>query len=263
MNVDDRTKSDSIIKIGVIEWATGLPVSILAGQTTRVAPSRLQSQHPFEQFNLALHVGDAPNIVQAQRIELLKLLQPYGAKRLVWLEQTHSTQVYTVTEHTSFLPVNADAVITQHAGVACMIMTADCLPIILTDATGREVACIHAGWRGLLNGIIENTIAKMQCLPVYAWFGAAIGAASFEVGQEVYDLFVAHDVIARNAFSGLDNGKYLADIYLLAKQRLVKLGITAISGGMHCSYQQQDLYYSYRRQAKTGRMASFVMLCPH
>lgn len=242
--------------------ASGLPMGVLAGQTTRQAINPAwQSATPFDGFNLALHVGDDAYIVQQQRIELLKALQPHGAQRLVWLEQTHSTCVHEVTEHSQpFLPIHADAIITRQTGVACMIMTADCLPIVLSNADGSEVGCIHAGWRGLLNGIIENTVSAMQSPAVFAWLGAAIGATRFEVGAEVYNAFTQHNPAAASAFLAQGAGQYLADIYQLAGQRLQRLGVQHISGATQCSYQQTDLFYSYRHTPKTGRMGTFVMI---
>lgn len=251
------------MKEPIIDWASDLTPSVIAGQTTRHAPTELFSKPPFSQFNLALHVGDTSTTVQQQRIALLKLLQPVGAKRLVWLEQTHSTKVYVAKEHVGFLPVNADAVVTTQTGVACMIMTADCLPIILSDATGQEVACIHAGWRGLLNGIIENTLQNMQQPVTQAWFGAAIGATSFEVGQEVYAAFMQQNVNSESAFVPLNNTKYLAQIYQLARLRLAACGIAQVSGGEQDTFLNAKRYYSYRKQAQTGRMASFVMIRPN
>lgn len=242
--------------------ATGLPVQVLAGQTTRQGLNPLQqSASPYAGFNLALHVGDEAGMVQQQRIELLKALQPYGARRLVWLQQTHSTRVHEVTEQAMpFSAINADALITRQTGVACMIMTADCLPIVLSNADGTEVGCLHAGWRGLLNGMIENTVNAMQSPAVFAWFGAAIGPCSFEVGAEVFEAFTQHHPEAASAFTSHGTGKYLADIYQLARQRLQQLGLQHISGGAQCSYQQPARFYSYRQMAKTGRMATFVLL---
>ncbi|RYY80054.1 MAG: peptidoglycan editing factor PgeF [Moraxellaceae bacterium] len=242
--------------------ATGLPSGVLAGQTTRHPINPLsKSAAPFGDFNLALHVGDDAQTVQQQRIELLKALQPYGAKQLVWLEQTHSTHVHEVTEKSiSFSPIHADALITRQTGVACMIMTADCLPIVLSNADGSEVGCIHAGWRGLLGGIIENTVNAMQSPAVFAWLGAAIGAERFEVGAEVYGAFTQDNPAAASAFVAQGAGKYLADIYQLAGQRLQRLGVQHISGATQCSYQQSATFYSYRHTPKTGRMATFVMI---
>lgn len=238
----------------------GLPESVYAGQTTKNALGHTFSAKPFDDFNLALHVGDDPAQVQRNRMALLDQLKHDGAERLVWLEQTHTTKVHRVTDVVDLVAVNADAIITDQPNVACMIMTADCLPIVLSDEQGTEVACIHAGWRGLLNGVIESTVAEMKQAAHSAWLGAAIGPQAFEVGAEVLDLFVAHDSDAKQAFVALDNGKYLADIYQLARQRLAKLGVLSVSGGELCTYQQAELFYSYRREPKTGRMATFVML---
>lgn len=238
--------------------ATGLPSSIMAGQTIR-HPQGSACIGDYD-FNLALHVGDAPAQVEQRRIELLSQLQPYGVNRLVWLEQTHSTKVHYVTHQAEYTAANADALVTREQGVACMIMTADCLPIVLSDATGQEVACIHAGWRGLLNGVIENTVQAMQSQPALAWLGAAIGPNAFEVGREVFEQFTAYDAVAAEAFVAKDNGKYMADIYLLAKQRLQKLGVTQVTGGDACTYQQTEQFFSYRLHPKTGRMATFVVI---
>lgn len=247
--------------------ATGLPEGVIAGQTTRQfrlpSPDFQPSAAPYDGFNLALHVGDNPAQVQQQRLHVLQALQPLGAQRLEWLEQTHSTIAHRVTDQLHLQAVNADGVLTSEAGIGCMIMTADCLPIVLSDAAGKEVACIHAGWRGLLNGIIENTANAMQSAPVYAWLGAAISQPAFEVGAEVFDLFTAQDAEAAQAFiPGAVAGKYLADIYQLARLRLKKLGVSRVSGGEYCTYARDDLFYSYRRNAKTGRMATFVMIQP-
>ncbi len=246
--------------------AIGLPPRVIAGQTTRQPLTSLshggliKSPGPFDGFNLALHVGDDPALVHQQRMQLLQALQPFGAHRLAWLEQTHTTIAHRVGAQPCFFPANADAVVTDQTGVACMVMTADCLPIVLSDATGQEVACIHAGWRGLLNGVIENTVADMQSPPVFAWLGAAISQTAFEVGPEVFDLFIGHDDDASQAFIAASSSKYMADIYQLARLRLKKLGIEQVTGGEYCTYGQDDLFYSYRRQAKTGRMATFVMI---
>ena len=257
------THSVSRLPAGLIA-ATGLPDRVVAGQTTRQALNELlKSSVPFDGFNVALHVGDEQAVVHDQRIELLKTLRLFGAKRLVWLEQTHTTQVHQVGTQVEFAAVNADALITRQTGVACMIMTADCMPIILSNADGSEVACIHAGWRGLLNGIIENTINAMQTPAVSSWLGAAIGACHFEVGAEVYDAFTQQNPAAATAFQRQANQKYLADLYLLAKIRLVQCKVPHISGGEACTYQQSSQFYSYRRHARTGRMAAFVMIQPN
>lgn len=223
----------------------------------------------FDSFNLALHVGDDVRQVQSKRIQLLAALQPYGVERLVWLNQTHSTAVVTVDASLHADLVDADALISMQRGVGLVIMTADCLPIVLTDATGQAVACLHAGWRGLADGIIEATVARMQAetiqverpiKPTHAWLGAAIGATAFEVGAEVREQFVAHAASAEIAFTAQPNGKYLTDLYQLARLRLHALGITTIQGGDQCTVGSPELFYSYRRDKVTGRMATVAFL---
>lgn len=251
--------------------ATGLPPSVLALQTTRQHPLNLAAPHlgqpvtPFDHFNLALHVGDDRAAVLANRIALLRSLlhkqQPYAVQQLVWLNQTHSTRVHRAGHALSLEPVEADAVLTDCVGVAAIVMTADCLPIVLSDANGAEVAAIHAGWRGLLHGVIEASVAAMQHKPTHAWLGAAIGAGCFEVGAEVKAAFVQHDPQAASAF--VPHGeRFLADIYGLARQRLAALGIVAVQGGEHCTVLQSAQFYSYRREAKTGRMATLAVRLP-
>lgn len=220
----------------------------------------------FDSFNLALHVGDDIKAVQANRIGLLQVLQPYAVERLVWLNQTHSTNVVRVDTTLQNDLVDADALITTQRGVGLVIMTADCLPIMLTDANGQVVACLHAGWRGLADGIIEATIAQMraetQVSPTHAWLGAAIGATAFEVGSEVRDQFMSYSSAAAAAFVLQPNGRYLADLYLLARLRLQGLGVIEISGGDRCTVSEPALFYSYRRDCVTGRMATVAFLMP-
>ncbi|MFZ3192622.1 MAG: peptidoglycan editing factor PgeF [Moraxellaceae bacterium] len=218
----------------------------------------------FDSFNLALHVGDDARQVQAKRMQLLAALQPYGVERLVWLNQTHSTTVVTVDASLHADLVDADALISMQRGVGLVIMTADCLPVVLTDVTGQAVACLHAGWRGLVDGVIEKTVAQMQSQaqvkPTHAWLGAAIGATAFEVGAEVREQFVLHAVEAAAAFVLQANGQYLADLYQLARLRLHALGITTIQGGDQCTVGSPELFYSYRRDKVTGRMATVAFL---
>lgn len=179
----------------------------------------------------------------------------------VWLNQTHSaTAIEALPEH---LKLTADASYTNQLNRVCVVLTADCLPILLCNASATKVAAIHAGWRGLAAGIIENTIAQIgdpheQWM---AWLGPAIGPHCFEVGNDVWQAFVSHHPIAATAFKPKSHDKWLANLYHLAKQRLQALGITNIYGGEYCTYTQQDLFYSYRRdQGKTGRMATMIWI---
>jgi polyphenol oxidase len=219
------------------------------------------SQTPFDQFNLAAHVGDNNEHVQANRARLKDQLALVNEP--IWIEQTHSTSVVNAT------PENrnreADASYSDQPQQICVVLTADCLPILVCDTEGTHVAAIHAGWRGLLNGIIENTLAA---LPIPAnellvWLGPAISAANYEVGEEVRDAFVNHSPDAQGAFAPSPNQRWLADLYALAKIRLLKQGISHIYGGNLCTYADPLRFYSYRRDgAKTGRMASLIWIDP-
>lgn len=241
--------------------AKGFPESVLAGQTLRRMAGLCQP--PYDMFNLALHVGDDPAVVHANRMKLLELLAPFGCERLVWLNQVHGTRVFRVTSEINSTVPDADALVTNQVGVGCVIMTADCLPVVLSNAAGTEVACAHAGWRGLLSGVIEATADAMREPPTFAWLGAAIGAEAFEVGPEVRDQFVQEDPASASAFAEQPNGKDKADLYQLARQRLMRIGVERVSGGEHCTVSNQQDFFSYRRDGHTGRMATVVMIRPH
>lgn len=245
--------------------ATGLPKGIYAGQTYAYPQNLDQAQYPeqtqpFGALNFGLHVGDEINLVQQRRANLLSQLSSFGATRLQWLDQTHSTHVYRIDQHPVLMLNEGDGLVTYQRGVALMMMTADCLPIVVTDADGEEVACLHAGWRGLANGIIEATIASMQNLPSYAWIGTAISQQNFEVGAEVKTTFLALDADFAQHFIPHTQAqdKYFADLTGLARAKLRALGIEHITAAEQCSYADPAKFYSYRRQAKTGRMATFV-----
>jgi hypothetical protein len=218
---------------------------------------------PYAGLNLGLHVQDDSQLVWQNRQLLMTVAhlpqQPY------WLNQTHSTDVVSLvgqSHNAKQLPA-ADASVTQMTGQVCLVMTADCLPLLICDKAGTQVAAIHAGWRGLLDGIIENTIVKFVAAPseLLVWLGPAISQAHFQVGNEVRDAFIAHDSQASCAFI-TDGDKWLADLYLLARQRLQALTVNAadIYGGDHCTYRETDLFYSYRRDSQTGRQASLIYL---
>lgn len=227
------------------------PPSVRALQTTRLGGV---SDAPFDRFNLAQHVGDAPESV-AQNRQLLAQNLPSAP---CWLNQIHSNIVVNASPQCQ----DADASFTRQRGVVCAVMTADCLPILLCDQAGSVVAAIHAGWKGLAAGIIEATVRAMELEPaqLLAWFGPAIGQAAFEVGGEVRDTFIAQHAQAIAAFMPNARGKWQADIYLLAHQRLNALGITHVSGGDLCTFQDKNRFYSYRRDGVTGRMASLIWL---
>jgi len=142
-------------------------------------------------------------------------------------------------------------------------MTADCLPVLFCDKAGTRVAAAHAGWRGLAAGVLEHTVKTLAPSPpqeILAWLGPAIGAQAFEVGEEVRETFVAHSPQAAQAFTATRSQHWLADLYLLARQRLQHLGVQEIFGGNHCTYTDSDRFYSYRRDKTTGRMATLIWL---
>lgn len=210
---------------------------------------------PYDSCNLGMHVGDSLQAVQKNRQRLVSLL---GCKP-AWLEQVHGV---AVVEATPAQVLQADASWTQKPGIACTVMTADCLPVLFCDRAGSRVAAAHAGWRGLAAGVLEATLDKLA-LPadqVLVWLGPAIGPQAFEVGGEVRDAFVAQHAQAAVAFQPSNNaGKFMADMYQLARIRLAERGVVAVYGGDFCTFNDPR-FYSYRRSAQTGRFASLIWL---
>lgn len=215
------------------------------------------SQPPYDSLNPAAHVGDDPAAVAANRGRLGLPVEP------CWLQQVHGTQV-AVLEGNGQIGIEADAAYSRTPGVICAVLTADCLPVLLCDRAGREVAAVHAGWRGLQAGIIEATLEQFQAPAgeLLAWLGPAIGPEAYEVGDEVRQAFVDRDSAAADGFVAGRTGHWLMDIYALARQRLQRTGIEQISGGEYCTYSDSERFYSYRRDGTTGRMASVIWLMP-
>ncbi|MFZ2726121.1 MAG: peptidoglycan editing factor PgeF [Methylococcaceae bacterium] len=215
------------------------------------------SQSVYSSFNLASHVGDNSDTVLQNRQQLMQLLNLPNAP--IWLNQTHSNTA--VRAQTSAQPINADASYSNQAGVVCAVLTADCLPVALCSTDGQQIAAIHAGWRGLADGIISNTVAALRVdnpkAEFIAWLGPAIGTKQFEVGAEVREVFVAQSQDNALAFKAREN-KWLADIYQLARRELNALGIHAVYGGGLCTVSDSEHFYSYRRDKQTGRMATLI-----
>ncbi|SMC26163.1 conserved hypothetical protein [Andreprevotia lacus DSM 23236] len=235
----------------VPDWPA--PARVRALATTRSGGISLP---PYDSLNLGDHVGDDAAAVAANRAAIAA----YIGAQPQWLNQVHGTVVANAADKSA---CNADACVSREAGAACAIMTADCLPVLLCDRAGSVVAAAHAGWRGLHDGVIEAAVAAMQVQhnEVLAWLGPAIGPRAFEVGEEVRAAFVAHAAEAAQAFAaGAQPGKWLADIYLLARQRLAAIGITAVYGGGFCTVNDAERFFSYRRSKITGRMASLIWL---
>jgi YfiH family protein len=153
----------------------------------------------------------------------------------------------------------ADASYTDQAGIVCSVMTADCLPVLFCGDNGEVLAAAHAGWRGLQAGVIKNTLLAMKCSQISVWLGPAIGPDNFEVGDDVLNAFVTQIPKAENAFNAKSPGKWLANIYQLARLQLAELGIDQVFGGEYCTFADPQRFYSYRRDgAATGRMASLI-----
>ncbi len=251
--------------IQLLQW--GAPEQIKTMITNRHGGF---SQHPFDSLNLGLHVGDDPLLVKKNR-DALKTLLP---NEPLWLNQVHGTQVIDADlEGINIDAPNADASVTSTPGRVLAIMTADCLPVLLASRDGKVVGAAHAGWRGLVAGVIEQTVSLMRAKQnkqtqtdaepqseILAYLGPAIGPHAFEVGSEVREIFMAQNSASAACFEQLqEKGKYLADIYALARLRLNALGIEQIEGGRECTLQDPD-YFSYRRDQQTGRMGSFIWI---
>ena len=245
-----------------MQFVQGLPQGVFVGQTRVHHEKTLNSAQPeLAGFNVALHVNDQAYRVQQHRMTLLEDFAEFGVNKITWMTQTHSTICHTVNDQMTFDALVGDGLVTQAKSHALMMMTADCLPVVLGNAEGSEVANLHAGWRGLANGIVENTIATMQTKPTWAWLGAAISQPCFEIGAEVKDAFCSKYPALESAFlAGKVEGKFYADLYAIARYILNQHGIETVLGGNQCSYTQADEYFSYRREAKTGRMTTFVFI---
>ena len=217
------------------------------------------SQGLYASFNLADHVGDDPQAVAQNRRLLRERYEELPADPL-WLKQVHGTTCIEV--EVSDPGVEADASWAYTPGSVCAVLTADCLPLLLCDKEGSIVSAVHAGWQGLAKGVIEAAVKTLDASPknLLAWMGPAIGPRAFEVGADVRDQFLAHDRVAAEAFIPTIEGKWLGNLYTLARQRLNALGVTRIYGGGECTYSDAERFYSFRRDKNTGRMASLIWL---
>lgn len=234
------------------------PARVQARVTTRCGGV---SMAPYASFNLGDHVGDDPVAVAANR-EALRACLPAEP---VWLKQVHGHKIANA-DHAEGVP-EADGSVARESGIVCAVLTADCLPVLLCDRAGSVIAAAHAGWRGLADGVVESAVKSMAIAPeeMLAWLGPAIGPQAFEVGDEVRQIFMAQHQAAEEAFSprsSPNGGKWLADIYMLARQRLARIGVQQIFGGNFCTHTDAERFYSYRRDGATGRMASLVWLVP-
>jgi YfiH family protein len=229
------------------------PPAVKAFITTRAGGV---SQGAFTSFNLGLRAGDDTQAVAANR-ERLRALLPAEPK---WLRQVHGAQVVDADALTD-VP-EADAAVARKPGTVCAVMVADCVPVLLADRAGTAVAVAHAGWRGLASGVVEKTIARMALPPerLLAFLGPGIGPRAFEVGADVRDAFLARDPQSGEAFAPHAPGKWLANLFELARRQLAAAGVASIHGGGLCTHTDARRFYSYRRDRETGRMAALIWI---
>lgn len=238
-----------------VNWDVSSKVT--AFTTTR---ARGVSLPPYDGFNLAHHVGDDLEAVAVNRQELAQWFE--SGVGFQWLNQVHGTEARMIDAATK--PFDADALVTQQKGIACCVLTADCLPVFMAAKDGSEVAIVHAGWRGLVEGVIENTLKTMRTpgSSVAAYLGPAIGPCHFEVGNDVLERFKEADDSeeAEACFlPGSESGKYMADLYGLARLRLLSLGVEVTSSNA-CTVCEFEALYSYRHTPVTGRMANVILI---
>ena len=235
------------------DWSA--PENIKAFTTTRLSG---YSQGDYAGLNLASHVKDRLHDVEKNRQLLID--QVNLPEQPLWLDQVHGINV--VNAATVLQSVTADAAYCDQQNKICAVLTADCLPVLICNRQGTKVAAAHAGWRGLLAGVMEETIHAMHepVENILVWLVPAIGAQVFEVGDEVKQAFANDTPETKMAFKANRSGHYLADIYQIAKIRLNKIGIKSVSGGDYCTYTDSKHFYSYRRQANTGRMATLIWM---
>jgi YfiH family protein len=235
------------------EWDA--PANVRALTTTRIGG---YSEPPFDSFNFSLKSGDDVEVVKRNRT---LLVESAGLpSEPVWLRQVHGNQV--VDAATSKPYTEADGSYALGAGVVCVVLTADCCPVFLCDRQGSRVAVLHAGWRGLAHGVIEEGVRQMGVpgSELMAWLGPAIGPAAFEVGDDVYSAFREQGADVTVAFVKKPDGKWLADIYLLVTQCLNTVGVYDVVGNNFCTASSRDRFFSYRRDGKCGHMASVIWL---
>lgn len=240
------------------EWVVpdwNAPARVRAFVTTRHGGV---SRGEFASMNIGTRSGDDPANVQANR----RILRGHLPAEPRWMAQVHGVQVADLDRFGSDEVPTADAAVTRSPGRVAVVSTADCMPLFLCDVAGTRVAVAHAGWRGMAAGVIENTVRALGSDPsrTLAWMGPAIGPEAFEVGPEVRAQFVDADPAADSAFKPHRTGKYLADLYALARQRLARAGVTRVHGGGFCTFGDAENFFSYRRAQKSGRMGACIWM---
>lgn len=243
-----------------MEWIAAdwpAPAGVIAGCSVRQGGV---SKGRYASLNLGAHVGDDDAAVLENRCRLKARCDLPAEPG--WLSQVHGTTV--AVEPVAGSLATADAAFTSNAAVVCAVLTADCLPVLFSSTDGSELAAAHAGWRGLNAGVLEATVGKFSLPPakLLVWLGPAISQTAFEVGGEVRDAFLANDAAAADCFVENRHGRWQADLYALARQRLARTGIKQVFGGNFCTYADSGRFFSYRRDGECGRMASFIYRAP-
>ncbi len=244
-------------RIEFIVPAWPAPAHVRAVTTTRLGGV---SAVPFATLNLGAHVGDDAGQVSENRERLRAQLQLPAEPR--WLEQVHGIRIVAAGDCSP--GCEADGSFTERPGEVCVVLTADCLPLLLCDQAGRRVAAVHAGWRGLCAGVIESAVTALggEGGEVLAWLGPAIGPEAFEVGPEVREAFLARDPDATSAFRPGVADRWFANLYELARRRLAAAGVARVFGGTHCTHGEPEKFFSFRRDGRTGRMATLIWMEP-
>jgi len=232
------------------DWSA--PDNVTALVTTRIGGV---SKGHYDSLNVAAHVEDSMDVVNENRERLINAANLPSEP--VWLDQVHGTDIVELDESIPSPPIAADGAMTSKQGVVCAVMTADCLPLFLTSKDGRSVGVIHAGWRGLADGIVEKAVLALNDSPdnVIAWAGPCISNQHFEIGAEVREQLDGMD----SAYTASENsGKYYADLYQLVGERLKNSGVSQYSHSEYCTFRDKDLFYSYRRDKVAGRFVSLI-----
>lgn len=237
------------------------PPNVKACYTLRIGG---MSQPPYKSFNLGDHVGDSPPDVMSNRRQLIKNLQ---LSEITWLTQVHGTDLVDLDELAqdqigSSGLIEADACTSTVSGRSCCVMTADCLPVFFCDQQGKRVAIAHAGWRGLLGGVLQKTLSVFEePSSVMVYLGPAISARGFEVGDDVRMAFLCHTAAFNEYFElSPHSQRWMGDLYAIARHILNASGVTMIHGGDRCTYKEKNDFFSYRRDGATGRMANLIWL---
>ena len=237
----------------VPDWPA--PPQVRAFVTTREGGV---SRGEYASMNLGAGGGDDPDHVARNR----EIARAHLPGEPAWLAQVHGVEVADLDAVSPGSRPRADAAATSAPGRVAVVLTADCMPVFLADRAGRRVAVAHAGWRGLAAGVLENALAALRCAPgeAIAWMGPAIGPGAFEVGPEVREAFLAADSRAEGAFAPGKPGKFMADLYALARARLERAGVGAVHGGGFCTHGEPRRFFSYRRAPRSGRMGAFIWI---